>query len=373
MKLQGDLYMKILMVTMGLDIGGAETHIVELAREFCRRGCDVIVASNGGSYVPELEKNGIRHFLVPLHTKNPLCVMKSKKLLMKILTEEKPDIVHAHARIPAFITGRLCRRLHIPFVTTAHWVFTTKFGLKYITDWGEKTVAVSEDIKKYLMDNYKIPESDITVTINGIDTEKFSADIPYDDIKKEFGLKDGAFRIVHVSRIDESREAAAFILVKIMPEIKKLIPNAELVIVGGGDKFDELKAAAAGSPDIHLAGARTDINKFVASADLFVGVSRAALEAMAAGKPSVIAGNEGEIGLFTPPKLSDAVSGNFCCRGHDLPTEKNVLAAIMEFYELSDAEKAELSEFCRKCVYERYSVGKMADDTEKAYRAALGE
>lgn len=365
--------MKILMVTMSLDIGGAETHIVELARELTRRGYEVLVASNGGSYVPELENCGIKHYSVPLHTKTPSCVMKSKRLLQEILESEKPDIVHAHARIPAFIAGRLCRKMHIPFVTTAHWVFTTKFGLKYITDWGEKTVAVSEDIKKYLMDNYKIPPEDITVTINGIDTEKFSDSVPYDDIKKEFKLKDDAFRIVHVSRIDESREAAAFILVNIMPEIKKLIPNAELVIVGGGDKFEELKDAAKGSPDIHLAGPRTDINKFVSSADLFVGVSRAALEAMAAGKPAVVAGNEGEIGLFVPSKLSDAVAGNFCCRGHELPTEKNVLAAIKEYYMLPDEEKRELSDFCRKTVYERYSVGKMADDTEKAYRAALGE
>ena len=40
--------------------------------------------------------------------------------------------------------------MKFPFVTTAHWVFNTKYGLKYITPWGEKVVAVSEDIKKYL-------------------------------------------------------------------------------------------------------------------------------------------------------------------------------------------------------------------------------
>ena len=42
---------KILMTTMGLDIGGAETHIVELAKELTKRGYDVSVASNGGVYV----------------------------------------------------------------------------------------------------------------------------------------------------------------------------------------------------------------------------------------------------------------------------------------------------------------------------------
>ena len=36
---------KILMITMGLDIGGAETHIVELSKELKRRGYDILVAS----------------------------------------------------------------------------------------------------------------------------------------------------------------------------------------------------------------------------------------------------------------------------------------------------------------------------------------
>lgn len=43
---------------------------------------------------------------------------------------------------------------------------------------------------------------------------------------------------------------------------------------------------------IVLTGARTDINKLIAPCKLFVGVSRAALEAMAADKPVIIAGNE---------------------------------------------------------------------------------
>lgn len=67
--------------------------------------------------------------------------------------------------------------MRFPFVTTAHWVFDTGGILKYVTNWGEKTVAVSEDIKQYLMDNYHVPEKDIFVTVNGIDTDKFSPDI----------------------------------------------------------------------------------------------------------------------------------------------------------------------------------------------------
>ncbi len=46
-----------------------------------------------------------------------------------------------------------------------------------MTDWGQLTVAVSNDIKTYLIDNYQVPASDISVTINGIDTDKFSNQI----------------------------------------------------------------------------------------------------------------------------------------------------------------------------------------------------
>ena len=43
----------LLIVQLSLDIGGAETHIVELALELNRRGYHVVVASNGGAYVSE--------------------------------------------------------------------------------------------------------------------------------------------------------------------------------------------------------------------------------------------------------------------------------------------------------------------------------
>ena len=47
--------MKILMTAMALDIGGAETHVLELSRSLKSMGHDVTVASNGGVYVAELD------------------------------------------------------------------------------------------------------------------------------------------------------------------------------------------------------------------------------------------------------------------------------------------------------------------------------
>lgn len=369
--------LKILLATMQLGIGGAETHIVELAKELKRQGHTVIVVSNGGEYVAELDKAKIKHYKVPLQNKNPLNIVKSSKLLRKIIITEKVDIVHSHARIPSFIIGRLHKRLKFPYVTTAHWVFNTGYGLKYITNWGEKTVAVSEDIKKYLMDNYSVPEGDIRVTINGIDTEKFSERTDCEDIKSELRIKSDDTVITYISRLDESRSLAAKQLIEIVPELDSKIQNLKVIIVGGGDDFDNVVSLAKaankkiGRETIVLTGGRTDINKLVAPCELFIGVSRSALEAMAAKKPVIIAGNEGYIGLFDESKLKISIDTNFCCRGCEMSSGELLKRDILRYFEMDKNQQKALGEYGRMLIKKEYSVKRMADDTLKVYDWAL--
>ena len=368
----------ILLSLQQLTIGGAETHVVELAKELKRRGYNVIVTSKGGVYEKELEAAGIKHYYVPLHTKNPIQTVKAARTLARIIRDEKIDIVHSHARISSFILGKLHKIMKFPYVTTAHWVFTTKYGLKYITDWGEKCVAVSEDIKTYLMDNYKIPARDIRVTINGIDTDKFSPETDCSDICAELGVNPEKENIIsYVSRMDESRSLVAKQLINIVPKLDKEIKNLRVIIVGDGDDFETVKSRAdavnaqLGRDAVVLTGGRTDINKLVAPCKLFVGVSRAALEAMAAAKPVIISGNEGYIGLFDESKLAVGIETNFCCRGCAEPTEKLLLDDILRFFKMSDTQRSELGNYGRELIKKDYSVHRMADDCVKVYDWAL--
>ncbi len=370
----------ILLSLQQLTIGGAETHVVELAKELKRRGYNVVVTSKGGVYEKELAAAGIKHYYVPLHTKNPVQMVKAARTLARVIRDEKIDIVHSHARISSFILGKLHKVMKFPYVTTAHWVFTTKYGLKYITDWGEKCVAVSEDIKTYLMDNYKIPARDIRVTINGIDTDKFSPDTDCSDICKEFGVNPENENIIsYVSRMDESRSLVAKQLINIVPELDKKIENLRVVIVGDGDDFSTVKSRAdainaqLGRNAVVLTGGRTDINKFAAICKIFVGVSRSALEAMAAEKPVIIAGNEGYIGLFDESKLPVGIETNFCCRGCAEPAEKLLLNDVLKFFGMSAEEKKALGVYGRELIKRDYSVHRMADDCVKVYDWALAK
>lgn len=366
----------ILMTLMGLEIGGAETHVVELAKELNKQGYNIIAASNGGVYEKELTDAGIKHYNVPMHRRNVIKMFKSYFLLKKIIIDEHVDIVHSHARIPGFICGFLQKKLKFTFVTTAHWVFYTGMGLKYLTNWGQKVVAVSDDIKDYLISNYNVNKNDIFVTINGIDTDKFSPETPYINVKNEFNIENVP-TIVYVSRMDESRALVAAQLIDAAVEIDKAIPNVRIIIAGGGNVFDNLNKKSneintlLGRNCITMTGARTDINEIIAVGDLFIGVSRAALEAMAASKPVIVAGNEGYIGLFSSDKLEKAQENNFCCRGCELPTKELILKDVLHcLTKLSENERKALGEFGRSVIFKYYSVSKMANDCVKAYDVA---
>ena len=364
--------MRVLMTTMKLDIGGAETHIVELSKALARQGVEVFVASNGGAYEKELADAGI-----PFHSKNPLCMKQAYRMLKTAIIENRIDVVHAHARIPAFLCALLHKKLPFRFVTTAHWVFTTRFPYNLLTRWGDRSLAVSDDIKDYLVDNYGLSGEQIRVTINGIDLEKFSPDTDYAGIAEEFELLPNKTRIVYVSRMDTDRSLAAHKLIEAAPRLLSEIPNLEILIVGGGNDLMNIEAEAkavndaAGKRIVVTTGSRTDINRFVASGDLFIGVSRAALEAMACEKPAIIAGNEGYIGIYDESKLQVGIDTNFCCRGCS-PVKTEALAEdILKVLKASPEEREALGKVARETVQNYYSIDAMAGDAMTMYQSII--
>jgi len=51
--------MKILMLIDSIDIGGAETHLVDLSVRLKEKGQDVMVVSQGGIYENTLKENSV--------------------------------------------------------------------------------------------------------------------------------------------------------------------------------------------------------------------------------------------------------------------------------------------------------------------------
>lgn len=364
--------MKILMATMELDIDGAETHVVELSKYLKNMGHDLVIVSNGGVYLEEVAKAGIRHYQAPLNRRSIVDMRKSYRILKEVIQKEKPDVVHAHARVPAFVCGILQKKMGFSFVTTCHGVSRAGGMMKLLSNWGERTLVMSEDIRNYLEQQYKIPRERIGLTINGIDTEKFSAKTPAERIKEEFGLGDGLV-IGHVSRLDQDSSLAARQLIEIAPRLNKAVPGIQVLVVGDGDVYPELRDRAEqvnrelGRACLVLTGPRTDINELLAACNVFVGVSRAALEAMAAEKPVILSGAQGHTGLFRPDMFESARDTDFCCCTDSVVTEEILLQDILNVVNLSEEEQRNLGVYGRQVVFDHYSVRRMGRDILKVY------
>ena len=351
--------MRILLVSTRMGIGGAETHILTLARELTLRGNHVHILSSGGAYIPALISAKIPHTTLPLDKKDVFSVSKCAREIKRIAKEGRYDVVHAHGRIPAFICGMLSKSGSFPpFAVTAHGFYDPAPPRRALTLWGRRTIAVSEDVKKFLVEQYKLPEDSIDVIINGVDTN-----VPPHQPSRRL-------RIITASRLDSDTALCPLLLCELMPRIIKDFPELEptLTVVGGGDRLPEIREAArdanSKSPGaVTVAGSVLDMPAVLARADIFIGSSRAALEAMAAGVPVVLCSDMGCDGVVDETNLKRAEETNFTCRGAAETNMETLRLALERLICASPEERALYGAFGRAYVTRRASASLFADKT----------
>ncbi|MBR6524203.1 MAG: polysaccharide pyruvyl transferase CsaB [Clostridia bacterium] len=370
--------MKIIMTLMSLDIGGAETHVIELSRQLAAQGHEIIIVAAPGAYSEVALACGIKLVEAPLDRRDFHSMFQSYKILCKVIGEEKPDIVHAHARIPAFLCHHV-RKIHkFKFVTSAHGTFSTSFPLKLFTRWGSKTLAVSEDIKRYLKDNYRLKSKNIIVSVNGVDTDRFSPNNAYESVLPELGFDKNAKRIVYMSRLNDDVCKPLFRLLKFFEEMETKHPGLELMVIGNGNSFDKIAARAKeinirlSRNAVALTGSLTDVPKYIAACDIGIGVGRAILECMSMGKPVIVAGEEGYIGVLDHDTLDVAVETNFTCRLRmDIQDEK-FKQDLLSLLDMTNEQRLTLGAYGRSIVKEKYSLENMLKDNLALYEMVSG-
>jgi len=371
---------RILMLAMSLDIGGAETHVVGLARALKAKNWDVYVASNGGRRVRDLVEAGIPHMAAPLHSRSPLDMFKAHLVVSRAVNRYGIGLVHAHARIPAWIGERICRSRRIPLVTTYHGAFVAGFPWNYFTKAGDLTIVVSQDIKDHVVQKFGFNQDKVYVIPNGIDLDMFRQRRPEEvEAQKEaLGIPPTAKPVIlYASRLAGGLTGAAVTAIDAVCSLLERYPGIRLLIAGHGtdlprveEKVSEVNKAQ-GREIAKCLGFVLDMAPLYHVSDVVLGMSRVALEAMACERPVIIFGPEGIFGPVSEENADVLEECNFTSRGAPLPPSAQTLGEQIRKL-LDDPQLCrDLGESGRGIVARNHSMEVVAAETEKLYQKVL--
>lgn len=453
--------MKVLMLIDDLGVGGAQTHLIVLARRLCALGCDVFVASSGGELADRLVGSDVKRLYLPKVAEGGpgfVGMLRARRLIARYVKEICPDVVHSHTRRMAFLAQGVCRAHGVVHIFTAHAKFVMDFPKNVLARYGDGVIAVSEDIKNHLISQPRVAKLPLCVIENGVEFEgemephiatwgdfmgnnatcdHFSGNKVGDRYHKmgerynivgkcaaneanSFGcvkiqptgaeiggnlgmnlttatrstiedgrvkckttatrgaVDGGARRIVFVSRLDEDCSLGAYLLCEIAPRIVERFGAVEIIIVGGGSEYASIKAKAEkinakiNHRLINAVGWVEDPSIFYENADVFVGVSRAALEAMARAVPVILLGDEGYLGVLDEKTVERARRTNLTCRGSESARAEDLLSDVCRILGADFAERERLGTFGYELVRRYYSAESMARRTLDFYREVRG-
>jgi glycosyltransferase involved in cell wall biosynthesis len=251
--------------------------------------------------------------------------LKNIKGILKIIDKEKIDIIHLHGYSAANF-GRIASRLkNIINVVHEHAVLKSP-PHQYIADlllrnFTDSAVAVSSNVKNFMIRSRSIPAEKISVIWNGIGLDKFKriGKERIHDKRHELEIPEEARIIGTVTRLRQEKGTEYFI--KAIPYILKDFSDVHFVIVGDGPLRNELEALAKSlniSKKVRFLGFRNDIAELLSIFDINVipslteGFPLSMVEAMASGN-SIVAtkvggmreiAKDGENILFVSPKNS---------------------------------------------------------------------
>lgn len=358
--------MRILMLTERMDRGGAETHILTLARELVSRGHALSVASEGGRLASELEGIGVRHIRLPLASLLPHAMIYCRARLRRLLGSGKFDVVHSHSRLASLLCEDIAKRYAVGFFVTAHARFSTSFLRRRFSRWGDAPIAVSEDLRQYLCECYGVLPCRVRVIPNGVDDAHFC---PTKQIKNE----EKGRKILFLSRLDADCSQGAYLLCHIAPRLYRKYPDLRISIGGGGTQLAPLRALAevvnesVGARLIECVGDLRDSADFFSGGDIFVGVSRAAIEAGMCGLSILLCGNEGYFGRLCRENAEEALLSNFSARGKDAPDAERLFEDICKIFEAGREDIVSERDALRQFLVKNCSASRTARLVEEHY------
>jgi len=361
--------MRILFIANHLNVGGISSYLLTLAGGLKQKGHQIYLASGGGELEDKFIQAGVTLFNVPLKTKNEISpkIFFSFRRLRIVIREFNIDLIHSHSRTTQVLGAWLGRALGKPHIFTCHGFFKPKLSRRIFGCWGQKVIAISQQVKEHLLSDFKLDKNNICVIHNGIDTKNFGDFSARDRLRQGFGIKD-AFLIGIIARLSDVK--GHLYLIRAMPEVIKVFPTTKLLIIGEG-KMKKLLIQEVGRLGIQdsvlFIPQVSNTKEMLAAMDIFVmpslqeGLGLALMEAMAQGI-AVVGSAVGGIKTLIQDKHNGLLAAPA-----DAPALAQAIIRLLKDAPLRRALGARAREF----IIANFSQEEMTDKTEIVYQQSL--
>lgn len=346
--------------------GGGERHLADLSQALAGLGHEVYAASVPGS--------PLWAELSPLTEGSTLALsrrnyVKNLTALAGFVRAHGIEIVHAHAARDyhlAALAVRLASRGRL--VLTRHALFPVRRVNRHILGGVGRVIAVSQAVADSLRRSGVVEPSKITVVHNGIDTERFAppaggavtrADSP--------ALVGTVGHLAPIKGHDVFVRAAALVSARRRGVSFVVVGEDKSPRMGHRKYLESLVAELGLSGSVRLPGWEDDMPGVLSSLTLFVSAARSEpfglsiVEAMAAGLPVVAAASEGASEI-----VEDGLSGRLV----PVDDPESLAEAINDLLD-DPVERSRLGGNALHAARRRYSLSRMASDTERVYREVL--
>ncbi len=369
--------MKVLHLINTLSAGGAELHLLTLCQHLKRLGVESAVAylKEGRGSRPlrsDFETAGLSVFHLG---GDGVSLVRPLLRLHRLLKQEKPDILHTHlpradllgflVRLSGFSGSWICS---VHGIYANHWRGRRLLSLfRSIWRQADQVIAISEAVKGWLIQGYRLPSEKVRVVYYGIEPERWFS--PIQDLRTAWGLT-GKSLIGSIGRLEPVK--GHDILIQAMLFVVRQFPQATLLIAGHdpwgyGRVLERLVTQLGVERHVRFLGFQSDIPSFLHAIDVFAFASRSegfgqvVIEAMAAGKPVVVQRIaplteivvDGETGFYAEPEKPESFA-------------EKILWLLSHSEEASDMGKKGQAR-----VREHFTAEKMASSTLEVYREAL--
>jgi glycosyltransferase involved in cell wall biosynthesis len=239
--LAADRPLRVLHLLLATESGGLSKYVLDLCAALSRRGHEMIVAGDRGSWHERFVGKSFEFIEIPL--KRGFGGFRESRARMRALLRDRPiDLIHTHYRRATLLARRVQREFDVPILYTLHLShISLRWPRRWFTDFGDHVHAASEDSRRWIVDEGRVDPAKITLVPHGVDVGRFAAaDVATKTAaRRSFGLDDSDLVAAFVGRLEDPKNESW--LIDLAAATAGQFPKLRVLLAGDGPNAPRLR------------------------------------------------------------------------------------------------------------------------------------